>query len=144
MSVEHLRDYIVEFREWLKLHGEPSLQTQQAPLLANWRDELAAAERLLEAKPELTIAFLGPSQQGKTSLINALLGENILAVGGAVGACTCVITSAHYRSGPNFRAEIDFISLKEWRAELIAMQEALASSPSDEDTDLDREEWEAA
>jgi hypothetical protein len=30
----------------------------------------------------------------KSSLINALLGENILAVGGAVGACTCVITSA--------------------------------------------------
>jgi GTPase SAR1 family protein len=144
MSVEHLRDYISEFREWLNLHGEPSLQPQQATLLANWRDELAAAERLLEAKPDLPITFLGPSQQGKSSLINALLGENILAVGGAVGACTCVITSAHYRAGSNFRAEIEFISLKDWRTELISMQEALASAPSDEDTDLDREEWEAA
>jgi GTPase SAR1 family protein len=144
MSVEKLHDYIAEFREWLAAHGEPSLQSQQASLVADWREELSAAERLLEAKPELPIAFLGPAQQGKSSLINALLGENILAVGGAVGACTCVITSAHYRSGPHYRAEIDFISLRDWHAELVAMQEALASSPSADDTDLDREEREAA
>ena len=144
MSVEKLHDYIAEFREWLDAHGEPSLQSQQSSLIANWREELSAAERLLEAKPELPIAFLGPAQQGKSSLINALLGENILAVGGAVGACTCVITSAHYRLGPHYRAEIDFISLKDWQAELVAMQEALASSLSEDDTDYDREEWEAA
>jgi hypothetical protein len=144
MSVEKLHGYIAEFREWLGTHGEPALQSQQAPLIGNWCEELSASERLLEAKPELPIAFLGPAQQGKSSLINALLGENILAVGGAVGACTCVITSAHYRPGPHYRAEIDFISLKDWQAELVAMQEALSSSPSADDTDLDREEWEAA
>jgi hypothetical protein len=144
MSVEKLRDYIAEFRAWLDAHGEPSLQSQQASLIADWREELSAAERLLEAKPELPIAFLGPAQQGKSSLINALLGENILAVGASVGACTCVITSAHYRAGPHYRAEIDFISLKDWHTELVAMQEALASSPSEDDTDYDREEREAA
>ena len=144
MSVETLHNYIAEFRKWLDAHGEPSLQSQQSSLIANWREELSAAERLLEAKPELPIAFLGPAQQGKSSLINALLGENILAVGASVGACTCVITSAHYRTGPYYRAEIDFISLKDWRAELVDMQEALASPPCEDDTDYDREEWEAA
>src|SRR3954471_21055096 len=124
MSVEALQNYIGEFRDWLEKHGEPALRPEQASLADDWRGELAAAERLLEARPELPIAFLGPSQQGKSSLINALVGENILAVGGAVGACTCVITSAHYRPGPHYRAEIDFISLKDWRAELVTMHEA--------------------
>lgn len=143
MSVKKLHDFIGQFRAWLTSRVTPILK-QQSPMIETWCDELSCAERLLEKKPELPIAFLGPSQQGKSSLINALLGENILAVGGAVGACTCVITSAHYRAGPNFRAEIDFISLEDWKAELVAMQQALASSPSEDDNDYDRLEWEAA
>jgi len=106
----------------------------------DWRDELASVEGLLEKRPEIPIAFLGPTQQGKSSLINALLGENILAVGGAVGACTCVITSAHYRRGPGFRAEIDFISPDDWRAELEGIEEALADEMTEDDTDVDRDE----
>jgi hypothetical protein len=113
-------------------------------LFTQWCEELANTERLLTVKPELPIAFLGPSQQGKSSLINALLGENVLAVGGAVGACTCVITSVHHRTAPGFKAEIEFITLDDWRAELNAIQEALASLPPvEDDTALDREELEA-
>src|SRR5215813_4858395 len=123
MTPESLQEYIAHFREWLDLHATPALRRDQAQVLDGWRGELVSAERLLEEKPELPIAFLGPAQQGKSSLINALLGENILAVGGAVGACTCVITSAHYRPGPRFRAEIDFISLEDWGTELRGMSE---------------------
>ena len=43
----------------------------------------------------------------------------------------------------NYREGIDFISLEDWKAELIALHEAAESRPSDEDTDLDREEREA-
>src|SRR5262245_779328 len=143
MSIQNLRNYIGEFRGWIDRHSESVMESGQAGLFAQWWEELNAAERLLEEKPELPIAFLGPSQQGKSSLINAILGENILAVGGAVGACTCVITSVHHRAALNYRAEIDFISLDDWRAELVAIQEALSSPPSDEDTALDREELEA-
>jgi hypothetical protein len=143
MRAKDLQNYIANFHKWIDLHGGPLLQAEQASLVANWREELAAAERLLEEKPELPIAFLGPSQQGKSSLINALVGENVLPVGASVGACTCVITSVHHHLTKNYRAEIDFISLEDWKAELIAIHEAAESPPSDEDTDLDREEREA-
>jgi hypothetical protein len=143
MRADDLQSYIAKFYEWIDLHGGPLLQAEQPSLVANWRRELTAAERLLEVKPELPIAFLGPSQQGKSSLINALVGENVLPVGASVGACTCVITSVHHHLAKNYRAEIDFISLGDWKAELIAIHEAAESSPSDEDTDLDREEREA-
>src|SRR4051812_36617839 len=97
MRSEDLQSYIERFREWIELQGAPSVQAEQPSLVAGWREELAAAERLLEERPELPIAFLGPSQQGKSSLINALVGENVLPVGASVGACTCVVTSVHHQ-----------------------------------------------
>lgn len=142
MTPEELQYFITSFRGWLDNHGAPCLTAEHAALLESWREELAAAESLLEQKPELPIAFLGPSQQGKSSLINALLGENILAVGASVGACTCVITSIHHHHSPDYRAEIDFISLKDWKNELRAMQAAMNASPTDDDTEADRREWE--
>jgi len=143
MKPEDLQKFIAEFRHWLEQAGAPCLTEDHKLLLESWHQELTAAENLLEKKPELPIAFLGPSQQGKSSLINALLGENILAVGGAVGACTCVITSIHHHLSPEFRAEIDFISLKDWKSELRAMQAAMNSKPSEDDTEDDRKEWES-
>jgi hypothetical protein len=142
MTPEVLQNFITEFRGWLDNHGAPCLTSEHAALLESWRAELTAAENLLEHKPELPIAFLGPSQQGKSSLINALLGENILAVGASVGACTCVITSIHHHLSAEFRAEIDFISLKDWKTELRAMQAALNARPTEDDTEEDRREWE--
>lgn len=144
MSIHKLLTYIEEFRAWIGKHREAVSESGQAELLNQWDEELAHTERLLKVKPELPIAFLGPSQQGKSSLINAMLGENILAVGGAVGACTCVITSVHHRAAAGFKAEIEFITLDDWRAELNAIHEALSSLPSvEDDTELDREELEA-
>src|SRR5579885_1223177 len=143
MRAEDLRSYIATFRDWLESSAVQELEADHALMLASWREEVAAAERLLEQKPELPIAFLGPSQQGKSSLINAILGENVLPVGGAVGACTCVITSVHHHQACNYRAEIDFISLRDWAEELESIKEAASSEASDEDTDLDREEREA-
>jgi len=142
MKPEDLQIFIAEFRDWLDQHGTPCLTSDHDALLKSWHQELVVAESLLEKKPELPIAFLGPSQQGKSSLINAMLGENILAVGGAVGACTCVITSIHHHLSPEFRAEIDFISIKDWKAELRSMQAAMNAKPSEDDTEEDRKEWE--
>src|SRR5215831_5518905 len=135
MSTEALESYIARFREWLDSHAAKALHCEQAKVVATWREELASAERLLEVRPELPIAFLGPSQQGKSSLINALLGENVLAVGGAVGACTCVITSLHHRASRGYRAEIDFISLRDWQSELVALTEAVSAEPSEDETE---------
>lgn len=143
MRPEDLKSYITKFRDWLDLQAAPVLQTDHSAVLTSWREELAAAERLLEQKPELPIAFIGPSQQGKSSLINAIVGETILAVGGAVGACTCVITSVHHRPDEGYRAEIEFIPLKDWATELVAIRDAMRAEPADEDTALDREEREA-
>ena len=133
-AILELRKYIGAFRSWIKTSASPALSDNERTVADEWMRDLDSAEALLENKPELPIALLGPSQQGKSSLINALLGENILAVGGAIGACTCVITSVHYSETDGFDAEIEFISLEAWRKELQSLQRALSQSPGSEDT----------
>jgi GTPase SAR1 family protein len=140
MTAETLKSFITKFRKWLDGPASRALEGDDAQAVLAWWDDLALAEKLLDIKPELPIAFLGPSQQGKSSLINALLGENILAVGASVGACTSVITSIHYHPEDHFRAEIDFISLEEWKAALIKLREDLSARPSEDDTVQDQEE----
>lgn len=144
MKPEELQKNLDELRQWVKrFYPVSELKANQRPVVNAWHQEFSTIEGMLKEKPELPIAFLGPSQQGKSSLINALLGENILAVGGAVGACTCVITSVKHHNSPGYRAEIEFISLADWKTELRAMQAALNSKPSKEDdTEEDRREWE--
>ena len=81
MKIEDLENYIALFREWIEQKAVPLLQDENASRLDSWRKELSSAERLLDERPELPIAFLGPSQQGKSSLINAIVGETVLPVG---------------------------------------------------------------
>ncbi|CAL8981585.1 hypothetical protein RHODGE_RHODGE_02921 [Rhodoplanes serenus] len=138
MSTESLRRYILQFREWLDACARTVLRGERS-VVESWSDDADAAERLLDEKPELPIAFLGPSQQGKSSLINAILGESILPVGAAIGACTCVITSVRYEEGNQYRAEIDFISKTDWANELRVLHE-VASSVGTIDDDADDEE----
>ena len=140
MTVDDLKKYIALCRRWLDQRAGPLLQAQNPTLLTNWRDELLAAERLLEDKPELPIALLGPSQQGKSSLINAIVGETALPVGASIGACTCVITSVHHSSDKGFRAEIEFISLQDWAAELEDIRAALNAPAVVDDDETDRRE----
>lgn len=138
--LQELRQYIDSFRTWLEKDAASLCQLDQVEKLQQWRHDLIVAESMLAHQPELPIAMLGPSQQGKSTLINALLGQNILAVGGAVGACTCVITSVHYEKVEGYRAEIQFIKLEEWRQELKQLRDLCAQTSSTEDTRVDREE----
>lgn len=143
MKPEELQKNLDELRQWVKrFYPMSELKANQRPVVNAWHQEFSTIEGMLKEKPELPIAFLGPSQQGKSSLINALLGENILAVGGAVGACTCVITSIKHHHSAGYRAEIEFITLADWKAELRVMQSAMSSKPSSDDTEADRQEWE--
>ncbi|HQR31170.1 MAG TPA: dynamin family protein [Blastocatellia bacterium] len=132
--------YIDGIRAWLEQHAEPLCSNNHAELLQQWSTDLADAEALINQPTEMAIAMLGPSQQGKSTLINALLGQNILAVGGAVGACTCVITSIHHAAIESYQAEIQFIELEEWRRELRQLRDLCAQSETTEDTSLDRDE----
>ena len=140
MKPEKIKDSCSNLRAWIEQQRAKSLRSLKTAPFDQWLEELQAVESQLKEKHEIPIAFLGPSQQGKSSLINAILGEAILAVGGAIGACTCVVTSIHYANQEGYRAEIDFISLDEWAKELQEMQSTLLAE-GEAGEDRDQLEW---
>ncbi|SPO41838.1 uncharacterized protein PSFLO_07320 [Pseudozyma flocculosa] len=81
-----------------------------------------AARRLATKNEERQTTFIvrGPAGSGKSTLINTILGEEIMPTS-SNEACTTVPTKILYSSAPDeYRAEIQFVAKDEWTAELQA------------------------
>ncbi|KAI1267365.1 hypothetical protein F5Y18DRAFT_336204 [Xylariaceae sp. FL1019] len=73
--------------------------------------------------PHTIIGVVGGTGQGKSSVINAVLGEEKLLPTNCMRACTAVITELAWNNSEDptrlYRAEIEFISAEEWHQELV-------------------------
>ncbi|XP_050992058.1 nuclear GTPase SLIP-GC [Labeo rohita] len=66
-----------------------------------------------------TIGVFGKTGQGKSSLLNAILGLHYLLPSGCFGACTSVVTQVEANlTDSNYAAEIELISKEEWENEM--------------------------
>jgi GTPase SAR1 family protein len=79
------------------------------------------------------VGVVGNTGAGKSSVINALLGEERLVPTNCMRACTAVVTELAWNDAPEpyrkYRAEIDFISEDDWRKELnILFSEMVADN----------------
>ncbi|EZF59156.1 hypothetical protein H104_07889 [Trichophyton rubrum CBS 289.86] len=91
--------------------------------------------------PTITIGVVGATGAGKSSLINALLGEKRLVPTSGMRACTAAITEISYCHGPwNYEAEIQFVSRSAWKEEMRLlfedMQDGLDELPSTYDSEF--------
>ncbi len=86
----------------------------------------------LSQRPRVTVAVLGSTGAGKSSTINAVLDEGRIVPTSGCRACTAVITEISYNDAadPNqlYRAEIEFVSLDDWRRELTTLFNDLVDS----------------
>ncbi|KAJ7228734.1 hypothetical protein GGX14DRAFT_414563 [Mycena pura] len=83
--------------------------------------------------PSTLIAICGGTGAGKSSTLNAILDDNIVPTSG-MRACTAVVTEISYHQKKTIDADIDFLSEKEWKAEL----EILLGDLVDEDGTVKR------
>ncbi|KAI5781046.1 hypothetical protein DFH27DRAFT_582577 [Peziza echinospora] len=89
-------------------------------------EELRPSYKLLkelktkEVHQKSIIGVVGGTGVGKSSLINALLEEEILLPTNCMRACTAVVTEISYNHDPEYQyiAEIEFIGFSEWTKEL--------------------------
>ncbi|XP_063064204.1 nuclear GTPase SLIP-GC-like [Engraulis encrasicolus] len=70
-----------------------------------------------------TVGVFGPTGCGKSSLLNAILGEPGLLPTGYGEACTSVIIQVEAKTEENFMATVEFISKEEWYNELKSLLE---------------------
>ncbi|XP_054860871.1 nuclear GTPase SLIP-GC-like isoform X1 [Amphiprion ocellaris] len=93
---------------------------------------------LKREKREL-IGVFGRTGAGKSSLINAILGEKNLLPSGSVSACTSVMikVEANIRSS-KYEADIEFITPEEWKDEIWTMKQFLGNADEEWGDDEDR------
>ncbi|CAG8981462.1 hypothetical protein HYALB_00003032 [Hymenoscyphus albidus] len=98
-------------------------------------------------KNKILIGLLGVSGSGKSSLINALLGEEDLMPGDDERACTAVVSEVSYQTNEDievaYEARIQRISQDDWKAELTSLFQDLRTNANirdgeDGEEDLER------
>ncbi|KAM0820488.1 putative Dynamin N-terminal domain-containing protein [Seiridium cardinale] len=114
------------------------------------------ALRLLKVTGDLTsriktvptlIGVVGNTGSGKSSVINAILDEEMLVPTNCMRACTAVITEMSYNHSDNpaalYRAEVEFISTDDWKKELMQLYNDLIDSNGEVTRDSSNSETEA-
>ncbi|KTF75752.1 hypothetical protein cypCar_00046722, partial [Cyprinus carpio] len=88
-------------------------------------------------RKKVTIGIFGRSGEGKSSLLNAVLGERYLLPSGSSGACTAITTQVEGNlSDSDYTAEIEFISEQEWDSQLRDLLLDLSDKTEDKNDDM--------
>ncbi|KAL8869331.1 MAG: hypothetical protein Q9174_004351 [Haloplaca sp. 1 TL-2023] len=94
--------------------------TARTPGIANWIEQLETLES--RNVPRATLAVVGMTGAGKSSIINAILDEDRLVPTNCMRACTAVVTEISFNTEDvPYRAEIEFIQPDEWKEELTIL-----------------------
>ncbi|XP_051949150.1 nuclear GTPase SLIP-GC-like [Xyrauchen texanus] len=102
------------------------------------RDIISKIDKMDEvSRKKATIGIFGKSGEGKSSLLNAVLGKKDLLPSGCFGACTAVITQVEANlSDSNYSAEIELFSKEEWEKELKDLLNILSDENKDRNADM--------
>ncbi|XP_029997057.1 nuclear GTPase SLIP-GC-like [Sphaeramia orbicularis] len=94
----------------------------------------------LETDKREMVGVFGKTGAGKSSLINAIIGEKRLLPSGSVSACTTVMIQVEANmENQKYEAHIEFITKEEWKDELWSFKN-LSGDSGDEDSDNGDEE----
>ncbi|XP_060946453.1 nuclear GTPase SLIP-GC-like [Limanda limanda] len=99
----------------------------------------------LERRKRMLVGVFGRTGAGKSSLINAIVGEKNLLPSGSVCACTSVMFKVEANNdSEKYEAEIEFIKKDDWKNELCFYKYLLDDDDDDareKMTALYREDW---
>ncbi|KAG7460151.1 hypothetical protein MATL_G00218210 [Megalops atlanticus] len=115
-----------------KLKNVASSKRTDNAFLAYLRENISNAMKSIQKK--VLVGVFGRTGAGKSSLINAILGEEDLLPCGTIRACTSVIINVEGNAESKYVAEIESITREEWEEELHSLLEIL--SDEDEDSDM--------
>ncbi|KAF5393772.1 hypothetical protein D9757_000094 [Collybiopsis confluens] len=108
--VQHMKTYLNDLNLGSKLRQEV------------WKNNILNLEA--HTTPKTLIAVCGATGAGKSSILNALLDDNIVPTSG-MRACTAVVTEIAHHANATIDADVSFLSGAEWRQELSVLQHDL-------------------
>jgi hypothetical protein len=97
----------------------------------SWIDECRSD---LGNPPPVSVALLGSTGAGKSTLINSLIGASVLPTS-SVAVCTSSITRVKYRPGSKFSAHVELVPVDTWEKQL---QQASADIAASKEGDIEQ------
>lgn len=147
-AAQHLATLEVESEDYSNLLGTIEARMRAVSVTDKQRSWLAQLTRIRRQKTEshTKIGFVGSTGSGKSSIINALIGEAKLVPTSCWRACTAVaIEIAYNHSTRNpYRGEVRFITKQDWEAELEMLSSDLPENGGTISQDSDSRSTEAS
>jgi hypothetical protein len=132
--LNHARTATESFSHWFDTKVAPLAKAAHPLEFASWRKELALIRELVDNSDRVRIALIGTTGAGKSSLLNAILGHEILPVG-VMEPCTAFVTTVNHSTEPGYHLNINFCSREEWTADLDIFISALQPGDTSDDGD---------
>lgn len=109
-------------------------------LIERWQAQLQDMRAYAKAHNSVSIAFVGGTGTGKSTLINALLGTEIMPTH-SFRTCTSAAIEIAYAQRKTWQAHIQFLPLSEWEAEKQAFLDEVQLSQSSGHSSFDYQDF---
>ena len=126
-----------QINKWLKEKVEPVARVSFPLELAAWRKELDLIRSQIDRPDQVRVALVGSTGAGKSTFLNAVLGQEVLPVG-VMEPCTAFVTLVRYREVGGYEVSIQFSTNEEWQRDLQAFVAYLQPGDSEGDTESKR------
>ena len=124
------RKSVNAFAEWMTKKVGPIARTRYPLEWEAWGKELDLIRGQIERPDQVRIALVGTTGAGKSTFLNAVLGQELLPVG-VMEPCTAFVTLVRYRNADGYEVRVDYVSEEEWRRDVKSFVAFL--HPGDED-----------
>jgi len=131
---DHALMSVESFSRWMNEKVKPIAKSSYPIEFSNWSNELDMIRSLIEKPDRLRIALVGTTGAGKSTFLNAILGQEILPVG-VMQPCTAFVTSVTHSPNPAYQVGIQFCTPEEWNRDLINLVSALKPGENDDGGD---------
>lgn len=128
--IYHAKRSIDSFHRWMLEKVEPFAKSSYPLELSTWFNELDLIRALVERPDRIRIALVGTTGAGKSTFLNAVLGQEILPVG-VMQPCTAFVTSVVRSKDSQYEVSIQFCTRDEWKKDLECLIATL--NPGEDD-----------
>lgn len=128
---QHAIEVTHSFKKWFDTSVAPIVRSSDLRQLENWEREIEGIRALVEDLNRLRIALVGTTGAGKSTFLNAVLGQEVLPVG-VMQPCTSFVTSVSYLEGNDYKISVHFCSKEEWSKDFENFIESLTPGDTED------------